>query len=67
MEKFNVIFGGLAILIGIALVFAKTDKEKLSNSSHPGLALFRFESYRWGVAVILVLFGCASIFGWFEH
>ena len=55
----GVIAGCLVILLGIALVFVKIEKVGLENSSHtnPGLALFRFGAYRWGVVLVCFIVG----------
>ena len=53
------IIGGVAILCGVTLFFVKIDKEDLRSKSHtnPGMALFRFPLWRYGQAVVCILFG----------
>lgn len=60
---FNIIFGVLALFFGMALSFAKIDKDRLYEYRHtiPGLALFRFPVWRWGIVVILFITGFVSL------
>jgi hypothetical protein len=58
-SEFVVVIGILVSLCGFGLAFAKTDTEALRKKSHsnPGLALYRFQSWRYGVAVVAVVSG----------
>lgn len=63
----SILFGVIGVLIGIGLALAKIDPDELRKKSHtnPGLALYRFTSYRWAVVVILFVFGAIMVVsGW---
>jgi len=57
------LFGIIGVVIGIGLTLAKIDSDELRKKSHtnPGLALYRFASYRWAVVVILIVFGAIMV------
>jgi len=65
------IFGPVSVLLGIAIIFVKVDRSKLANKVHsaPGLALFRFPAWRWGVALVCISTGfllLLSGIGWLD-
>ena len=62
-QTINFVLGGLFLLVGGFLAFAKVDTAKLAEKSrtHPGLALFRFPMFRWSAVAILVAFGVVLI------
>lgn len=59
----SISLGVIGVLIGIGLALAKIDPDELRKKSHanPGLALYRFTSYRWAVVVILFVFGAIMV------
>ena len=46
------LFIGLAVFVGVALLFVRIDRDQLRQKVHtaPGLALYRFPIFRYGVA-----------------
>jgi uncharacterized membrane protein len=62
-QTINFVLGGLFLLVGGLLAFAKVDTANLAARSHtnPGLALFRFPLSRWGAVVVLVALGAGLI------
>ena len=59
----SILFGVIGVLIGIGLALAKIDPDELRKKSHtnPGLALYRFASYRWAAVVIVFVFGAIMV------
>ena len=55
--------GCLFLLVGVLLSMVKVDKEGLVKSacSNPGLALFMFPAFRWGVVTVLLVFGAVLV------
>jgi len=55
----NYFIGGIAILIGVGLVFAKIDEEelKLMSKLNPMGLLFRYSWWRYGNALVAFGFG----------
>ena len=43
-------------MVGIALLFVSVDREQLTQRAHtnPGLALYRFRLFRYGVSIALI-------------
>ena len=72
MESEQIIWlflGGMFILVAIGLSAVKTNKEQLQSVAHsnPGMALFRFGLYRWGVVMVFGSVGLVLMligFGW---
>jgi hypothetical protein len=72
MESERIIWlflGGYFVLCAMGLGFVKTDKEALKQSVHinPGMALFRFGTYRWDIVVVLSVIGISLLsagLGW---
>ena len=68
-SEFAIVIGVLVSLSGLGLAFAKTDTKALRKKSHsnPGLALYRFPVWRYGIAVLAVVSGAiiiAKSIGW---
>ena len=62
-----IVAGVVAAVIGAGLALAKVDPDELRKRSHtnPGMALYRFAAYRWGVVAILIGSGILmSALGW---
>ncbi len=64
-----VFFGSIAVLLGVALIFVRVDRSELSTKVHtnPGLALFRFPAWRWGMALVFIVGGLLLVIagiGW---
>ena len=55
---------GVFTLIGIGLLFAKANPEKLLTQAHanPMLALYRFPSFRYGMAASLFILAAVAYF-----
>ena len=69
MEAYNLpllLFAFIALVAGVGLFFARVDPEQLRSSAHPmpGLALFRFRVYRYGVAAACLLTAAFCIASW---
>ena len=62
-QTINLVLGGVFLLVGALLAFAKVDRANLAHRSHtnPGLALFRFPVFRWGAVTVLVVFGVVLV------
>lgn len=58
-QTIMLVLGCLFLLVGALLSLVKVDNEKLVKSAHssPGFALFRFPAYRWGMVMVLLVFG----------
>jgi len=58
------ILAGLFVLVGIALLFVRVDSERLREKIHtnPGLALYRFRVFRYGVAAALFILAAIPFF-----
>lgn len=62
-KTITLVMGCLSLLIGVLLSFVKIDRERLIKGVHsnPGLALFRFPAYRWGMVAVLLVFGVVLV------
>ena len=58
------LFPGVAVLIGIALLFVRVDSEWLRGKMHtnPMLALYRFRLWRYTVAAICFILAAVTFF-----
>jgi ABC-type Co2+ transport system permease subunit len=62
-QTITFVMGCLFMLVGVLLSLVKVDRERLLKSTHsnPGLALFRFPAYRWGMVAVLFVGGTVLI------
>ena len=63
----SIVVGALFVLVAVGLALAKTDPDELSKKSrsHPGMALYRFATYRWAMVIILFASGLIILVsGW---
>ena len=62
-QTITLVIGCLFLLVGALLSFVKVDRERLVKKVHsnPGIALFRFPAYRWGVVAVLVFIGVVLV------
>ena len=63
----SMVVGALFVLVAAGLALAKTDPNELckKSRSHPGMALYRFATYRWAMVIILFALGLtALVSGW---
>ncbi len=59
----HLVLGFLILALGVALLFVRIDRAKLESRmrSNPGLALFRFPVWRFGVALLVIAAGIVLI------
>jgi len=62
--EIEIFLGVLAVLVGLGLGLAQVNARRLHQKTHtgPGLALYRFKWWRFGLAVVSVLTGLLIIF-----
>ena len=60
----EIIMGVLAVLVGLGLAFAQVNASELRKKTHtnPGMALFRFRLWRFGMAIVSFVAGLLIIY-----
>ena len=61
-QLLNWLISLLFVLVGVALIFVRVDRDELRAKAHssPGLALYRFRVFRYGVAIVLFAMAALS-------
>jgi len=64
----DIVLGVLAVLVGLGLGFAQVNARELREKAHtnPGLALYRFKWWRFGLAIVSFVTGLLIIYNALE-